>query len=139
MADVELDARTWAGLEYLESISGPGAIAELVEGFVHDAPRRLVRMKAASEAGEWEPLQRLAHDLKSNCATVGALQLSLLAAEIERTVQEGRRPELAPLLEKAGAVLPRVLAALEEGGWRYPAQTPRETSLRADHDPFAER
>ena len=88
MTDVELDARTWDGLEYLESVSGPGAIAELVEGFVHDAPRRLIRMKAASEAGEWEPLQRLAHDLKSNCATVGALQLSLLAAEIE--ARQGR-------------------------------------------------
>ena len=122
MTDVELDARTWDGLEYLESVSGPGAIAELVEGFVHDAPRRLVRMKAASEAGEWEPLQRLAHDLKSNCATVGALQLSLLAAEIERTVREGRRPELAPMIEEAGSLLPRLLDTLEERVRRYTPQ-----------------
>ena len=80
MTDLELDARTWDGLEYLESVSGPGAIAELIQGFVHDAGPRLDRMNAALAASERESLRGLAHDLKTNAATVGALQLSRLGA-----------------------------------------------------------
>ncbi len=121
MYDVELDARTWSGLEYLESISGPGAIAEMVEDFKRDAPSRLVRMKAALGAGEWQSLSRLAHDLKSNSATVGVLQLSILAAKIELTAGNGLEPNLASMIEEAESMLPQVLIALKERAKLYPA------------------
>ena len=120
MEDVELDARTWDGLEYLESVSGPGAIAEVVQGFVLDAGPRLDRMKAALEDSEWASLQGLAHDLKANAATVGALQLSRLGAGIERSASTGSPADLAAMLDEAGSLLPRVLAALEARAKRYP-------------------
>ena len=117
---IELDTRTWSGLEYLESISGPGAIAEMVEDFQKDAPGRLVRMKAALEAGEWQSLSRLAHDLKSNSATVGVLELSALAAKIELTAQDGIAQDLTSLIEESESMLPQALIVLEERAKLYP-------------------
>lgn len=117
---MELDARTWSGLEYLESISGPGAIAEMVEGFTSDAPGRLVRMKAAFAAGEGERLSRLAHDLKSNSATVGVLELSALAARIEHEAREGLGESVMELIARAEAMLPQALHALEERAKQFP-------------------
>lgn len=121
MQDIELDAHTWRGLEYLESISGPGAIAEMVGAFAQDAPGRLGRMRSALEAGEWQALSRLAHDLKSNSAAVGVLRLSSLAAQIEHGAQNGSTPDLASWVEEAETMLPRVLVALEEKARLYPA------------------
>ena len=121
MQSIELDARTWSGLEYLESISGPGAIEEMVKDFKSDAPGRLVRMQAALAAGEWQSLSRLAHDLKSNSATVGVLQLSTLAARIERTALDGQVKDLASMLEESQSMLPLVLITLEERAKLYPA------------------
>jgi HPt (histidine-containing phosphotransfer) domain-containing protein len=120
MPSVELDAHTWSGLEYLESISGPGAIAEMVVDFARDAPGRLIRMHAALEAGEWQALSRLAHDLKSNSATVGVLQLSALAEQLELTAGEGQKLNLATLIVAAESLLPQVLIALEERAKLYP-------------------
>jgi HPt (histidine-containing phosphotransfer) domain-containing protein len=120
MSEIELDAYAWRGLEYLESVSGAGAIAEMVEDFVKDAPGRLVRMKAALEAGERQSLSRLAHDLKSNSATLGVLQLSVLAAKVESTAGEGLEGHPALVLKEIESLLPRVLAVLEERVKQYP-------------------
>ena len=119
--ELELDPATWRGLEYLEAVSGPGAIVEMVEDFLRDAPPRLVSMEAALAAGDWPSLSRLAHDLKSNSATIGALQLSSRAAEIERIAREGSATTLAPLLVEIGAMLPRALLLLQERARTYPA------------------
>jgi HPt (histidine-containing phosphotransfer) domain-containing protein len=122
MQDEELDAHAWSGLEYLESISGPGAIAELVEGYLRDVPDRFSRMKAALESGETETLGRLAHDLKSNSATVGALELSALAAQIEFGALEASREDLTFLLLQMESLLPGVFAALKKRAGRYPGR-----------------
>jgi HPt (histidine-containing phosphotransfer) domain-containing protein len=121
MEPVELDALTWSGLEYLESISGPGAIAEMVGDFLADAPGRLVRMQAALMAGERQILNRLAHDLKSNSATVGLLELSALAARLEHLAETGAAQDLAALLAEAEALLPQALNALAERVKKYPS------------------
>ena len=121
MQDEELDPRTWSGLEYLESISGPGAIAEMVDGYVRDVPDRLVRMKTALESGETQALNRLAHDLKSNSATIGALRLSAVAAQIELGASEAPAEDLASLILEVESMLPQVFAALEEKAKQYPA------------------
>lgn len=120
MPEEELDARTWSGLEYLEAVSGPGAIAEMVNGYVKDAPGRLARMKAAMEVGETQVLSRLAHDLKSNSATIGALRLSSVAARIERQAGDGSKEDLDAMIAEAESLLPSVLVALEDKARSYP-------------------
>lgn len=105
----------------LESISGPGAIAEMVGDFLADAPGRLVRMQTALAAREGQTLSRLAHDLKSNSATVGLLELSALAARLERLAEAGPVQDLVALLAEAEALLPQALNALAERVKKYPA------------------
>ena len=121
MSGIELDAYAWSGLEYLEKVSGAGAIAEMVEDFEKDAPGRLVRMKAALDGGEWQSLSRLAHDLKSNSATLGLLQLSILAAKVELTAEAGPGGSLVVLVAEIEAMLPLALEALKERATHYPA------------------
>jgi len=109
-----LDAHTWEGLAYLESVSGTGAIAELVEDFDRDVFRRLEHMQEALDQGDLGALAHLAHDLKSNAATLGVLRISTDAARLERLAREGENPELAELLEGCRIRMPNVLRVLRE-------------------------
>lgn len=120
MGPVDLDPRTWDGLEYLESISGPGAIAEVVRSFAQDAPARIERMKVALAAEDRVGLVRQAHDLKSNSATVGALELSTLAARIEREAGERPSGDLRAWIDHAESMLPELFRALDDKLQRYP-------------------
>jgi len=113
-----LDPHIWEGLLYLESISGSGAIAELVADFKKDASIRLDRMQAALDQQDLETLRRLAHDLKSNSATLGILELSKVAAQIESDAEGGIALELSKLMAICRRLLPQALLLIEE---RIPA------------------
>jgi HPt (histidine-containing phosphotransfer) domain-containing protein len=116
--EAPLDAHAWEGLEYLEANSGLGAIREVVEDFARDVHPRLVRMRAALDGGDMEALGRLAHDLKSNAATLGASGLSDLAARIERGAREDQSMDFGGLLEECRLRLPGLLRQLRR---RIPA------------------
>jgi HPt (histidine-containing phosphotransfer) domain-containing protein len=120
MEPIELDKRTWNGLEYLESVSGPGAIAEMVQDYLQDVPVRMARMKVALETDERDLLGRLAHDLKSNSATIGALQLSSMAARMEHESECAVRDDLQAWLKEIEAMLPAVFSALADKLKLYP-------------------
>ncbi|MBK8792494.1 MAG: response regulator [Holophaga sp.] len=111
---VALDSHIWEGLLYLESISGPGAVAELFEDFRKDAPKRLERMQAARMQGDFDALRRLAHDLKSNAGTLGLSELASCAAEMEIGAEAENSTELAKLLEFCQKQLPLALRAIQE-------------------------
>ncbi len=111
--EILLDAHAWEGLAYLEKASGPGAIREVVEDFQKDVHARLERMQAALEGGKLEELGRLAHDLKSNAATLGALELSARGAEIERGAREGAPLDFAGLLQGCRLQVPALLRLLQ--------------------------
>jgi HPt (histidine-containing phosphotransfer) domain-containing protein len=114
--DCRLDERVWEGLEYLESVAGPGAVAEMIDHFGQDMPDRIQRMKVLLASGDLTLLARLAHDLKSNSATLGIPLLSGLGKRIEAAA-EGRSDEaIAPLIQEVEALLPRVLVLLEDRG-----------------------
>ncbi len=115
---IQLDAHAWEGLTYLESAAGPGAIQELVEDFSRDVPARLEHMQEALGRGDMAELVRLAHDLKSNAATLGILELSRRAAEIERAAEGGEVLDFAGLLAACCAGMPAILCQLRS---RIPA------------------
>lgn len=109
-----LNEEAWRGLDYLESVSGPGAIAELVDDYTRDALPRLERMKAAFAEQDLSRLEKLAHDLKSNSATLGATLLSKTAEKIELTARGEMTGDLASLISEADRRLPIVFALLEQ-------------------------
>jgi len=107
-----LDARTWAGLHHLESLTGPGAIADLVEAFLADAPQRFRRMENAILAGELAAAGRDAHDLKANAATLGALRLAGVMAEIEAAARGEGDLDLLVAVDRARTLLEEAQEAL---------------------------
>ena len=64
-------------------------VTELIEIFLDDTPHQLEAMRAALAAGDPEHLRMAAHTLKSSSATLGALSLSALCAELEAMGREG--------------------------------------------------
>lgn len=108
---IELDAATWSGLAHLEALSGPGAIAELVQDFRSDVPHRLKALEEAFARQAPEEVARWAHDLKSNAATLGLRALAEAAATLEDRARAGYLDGEA--LRRYESLLPLALEALE--------------------------
>ena len=113
--DPLLDDAVWKGLAYVEATTGPGAVSEMVEIYVADLPDRISRLKAALAWSDWPLFSRLAHDLKSNSATLGVPALRELGETLEHQSANGSEvmPEsLAPMLDEVECMMPQVVAAL---------------------------
>jgi len=72
----------------LKQISGEDFINELIDAFLDDAPNMLSNMKTALEAKDVESFRRNAHSMKSNANTFGAMELGVLAKELEFMAKE---------------------------------------------------
>ncbi|WP_005037452.1 Hpt domain-containing protein [Holophaga foetida] len=96
-----LDSTTWEGLLYLETVAGPGAVAELVDAFIRDAAPRIAHLREALAGGDRPRIIKLAHDLKSNAATLGANRLSMQARRMEEFALELSAAELDALIGQA--------------------------------------
>jgi HPt (histidine-containing phosphotransfer) domain-containing protein len=72
-----------ATFEELKQISGADFINELIDAFLEDAPSMIQQMRTALAAKDVESFRRNAHSLKSNANTFGAMELGVLARELE--------------------------------------------------------
>jgi HPt (histidine-containing phosphotransfer) domain-containing protein len=114
--ECRLDEKVWRGLEYLESVAGPGAVAEMIDHFGQDMPDRIRRMRAMLEGRDFVVLARLAHDLKSNSATLGVPSLSKLGYRLEQVVERGDTENATVLIDEIERLSPQVCMALERRG-----------------------
>lgn len=115
--DPLLDEAVWKGLAYVESTTGPGAVSEMVEIYVADLPDRISRLRAALAWEDWPVFSRLAHDLKSNSATLGVPALRELGEALEHqsaNAGEALPESLAPMLDEVERMMPQVVAALRK-------------------------
>lgn len=85
MPTSQIDMNTFNSLK--ES-TGADYIGELIDAFLDDAPNLLAQMKSALAGNNAESFRRAAHSMKSNAATFGAMELSLLAKELEGLARE---------------------------------------------------
>ena len=67
----------------LKDATGADYIGELIDAFLDDAPNLLAQMRSALTNNDAESFRRAAHSMKSNAATFGAMELSLLSKELE--------------------------------------------------------
>ena len=74
--------------EEIKQMSGEDFINELIDAFLDDAPNMFRNMYAALETKDVESFRRNAHSLKSNANTFGALELGVLAKELEFMAKE---------------------------------------------------
>ncbi|CAN5584211.1 hypothetical protein BH23CHL7_BH23CHL7_16250 [soil metagenome] len=62
-------------------------LRELVDAYLDDAPAQIASIRAGLAEGNVELVNRAAHTLKSNSATVGALSLAQMCRELESMTQ----------------------------------------------------
>jgi HPt (histidine-containing phosphotransfer) domain-containing protein len=72
----------------LKESTGADYIGELIDAFLDDAPDLFTQMKSALANKDAESFRRAAHSMKSNAATFGAMELSMLAKELESAGRE---------------------------------------------------
>ena len=73
----------------------------------------MARLTAAADGGDPEEVGRIAHQLKSGCAQVGALALSKRLAELERTSGTADPRAMRSEVREVAKEFPGVVAAIE--------------------------
>jgi len=83
----------------LKQMSGAEFIDELIDTFLEDAPKIIEEIKSALGTNNVDSFRRAAHSIKSNAATFGASQLSVLAKELEMLGKENKLHETGDRLK----------------------------------------
>lgn len=108
----ELDANALAALRALDPTGAAKLVQRVVGAFETSAGRLLPQLEAARAAGQWDGVRHVAHTMKSSSASVGAMVLSRLCAEVESMIRDGRSAELGERVPQLADEVQAVLAAL---------------------------
>ncbi|WP_083886991.1 GAF domain-containing hybrid sensor histidine kinase/response regulator [Nodosilinea nodulosa] len=106
----------WASLHALEQALGhndPNFMADLIASYLESSDQLLAEMVTAEQRQDWATLQRVAHTLKSSSATIGAVPLSTLCQELEKTVRQGDDQSHTPQIETIRQAAALVKIALD--------------------------
>lgn len=107
-----LDAGALARLAELDPQGAAGLVQRVLDTYATSLERAQRELAAAREPVQLEALRHLAHTLKSSSASVGALALSALCAQVEHNVRSPQPAHLGPQLDALHAEMGRVLAAV---------------------------
>ncbi len=83
-----LDAVALGRLRELDPDGRHGVLRRVFSAFETSLMRMLVQLGAERDGGDAGVVSSVAHTLKSSSASVGALQLSAVCAEVERRLRE---------------------------------------------------
>lgn len=87
-------------------------LAQLLDLFLDQAPRRVVQAEAALAGGDTRTLEREAHALKGTAATLGMPRLRDAASTVEQLCAEERLDEVGPGMVRMREALQEVIATL---------------------------
>jgi HPt (histidine-containing phosphotransfer) domain-containing protein len=106
-----LDAACLQRLHDLDPGAKAGLVARVLRTYVQSLAKLLDQLASARASADAAALRHVAHTLKSSSASVGALALSELCAEVERQLRDGAAPPASQIdaMVREGE---RVLAAL---------------------------
>lgn len=107
-----LDETALARLRELDPDGSLGVLGRVLETFRQALGRDLERMATARDGGDLKTVGEVAHKVKSSSASVGALGLSALCAEVERRVRAGDTADIAPRVQALLAEGQRALRAV---------------------------
>src|SRR5713226_1996330 len=94
-------------LRRLQSPDRPDAVARIVGRFLQECQERLASLRLAVEKDDAPALERAAHALKGIAGTVGANEMSDLAACLEHIGQEGHTQDGRLLVKEIELALER--------------------------------
>ncbi len=89
-------------------------IRDILNEFYSNAEELFETLKAVPSPAELQDFTRAAHTLKSTSATVGATELSTMAATLEAKGKEGAINEMAPIITALRQTYEEAKAKLEE-------------------------
>jgi HPt (histidine-containing phosphotransfer) domain-containing protein len=107
-----LDRECLDRLRELDPTGRGGLLRRVLATYTQSLDRLLDQLAAARREADPERVRHVSHTLKSSSASVGALQLSTLCADVERKVRDGRAEGLDAQLDALVREAARVLAAL---------------------------
>jgi HPt (histidine-containing phosphotransfer) domain-containing protein len=94
----------------MKSMTDADFLAELVDTYLSDSPDLIAQMHTGLAEGNIALVQRAAHSLKSNSASLGATLLANAARELEMIAKggtlEGGAPKLAAIESEYARVKP---------------------------------
>lgn len=82
-----LDAAALARLQELDPKGESDLLARVLKAYQTSAARLMPQLAAARVAGDRAGVRLVAHTLKSSSASIGALQLSLVCAQVEALIR----------------------------------------------------
>jgi signal transduction histidine kinase/DNA-binding response OmpR family regulator/HPt (histidine-containing phosphotransfer) domain-containing protein len=86
----------------------------IIESYLKSAPGLIHGIRDAVKDGDMDALVKSAHPLKSSSANVGAMELSVLARELEFKGRENDRSDLVLCYNKAAEVFRKTVSELRE-------------------------
>ena len=75
--------------EAVDRLGDKGLYLEIAQAFVTALPDILHNLESARGRADWPELRRLAHSVKSNCATLGAEEVRQAAYALETACHDG--------------------------------------------------
>jgi signal transduction histidine kinase/DNA-binding response OmpR family regulator len=108
-----LDAQALERLRELDPTGANGLLTRVLRAFEGSLQRLLQQLHDARAVGDHAAMRHVAHTLKSSSASVGALELSRLCADIERRIRQDETGGLESLLDGMVTESDRVLAVLK--------------------------
>jgi len=114
-----LDAQALERLRELDPSGHNKLLERVFKAFEQSLGRLMPQLDAARAGADWQAVRHVAHTLKSSSASIGAIKLSQLCADIETMVRQSQVDDLSERLDAMGAEVARVRAtlhALQGGG-----------------------
>ncbi len=108
-----LDREALARLGELDPKGENKLLERVLRAFQTSAARLMPQLEAARLSGDRATVRLVAHTLKSSSASIGALALSQLCAQIEALIRAESAVELDPLLQTLRSTLDAALGAIQ--------------------------
>ena len=109
-----LDAAALQRLRELDPTGANRLLARVLTAFQTSTDRLLPQMKDARVAGDLQGVRHVAHTLKSSSASIGALKLSELCAQLEAMLRHDKVDALQTRVDGIAAEVEVVLQALQK-------------------------
>jgi HPt (histidine-containing phosphotransfer) domain-containing protein len=109
-----LDANAIARMQLLDPNGSAGLVPRVLALYTQSLQRLPEQLRTARQEADLQGQHRVVHTLRSSSASVGALKVSDLCADIERRLRDGVLDGLGARLDELIAEGERVLAALRQ-------------------------
>lgn len=114
MSGPVLDPAVIDNLRQLTPAGEPDVLAEVLELFLQDVPRRIATIRGASAVGDAAELYKTAHSLKGSAGNIGAQALFEVCRQLDDKGRAGDLTDANRLVDALDAEFKRVEVAIRQ-------------------------